>query len=49
MVYKGVRKDVARRIVEEACGYDIDLGKLDFKEDVISSLIESLQKNILIE
>ncbi|RLJ70190.1 flagellar biosynthesis protein FlhF [Hydrogenivirga caldilitoris] len=49
MVYRGVRKDIARRLVEEACGYDIELGKLDFKEDIYPSLIESLRKNIVIE
>ncbi|WP_457600775.1 AAA family ATPase, partial [Hydrogenivirga sp.] len=49
MVYRGVRKDVARRLVEEACGYDIELGKLDFKEDVYPSLMESFRRNIVIE
>ncbi|EDP76222.1 flagellar biosynthesis protein FlhF [Hydrogenivirga sp. 128-5-R1-1] len=49
MVYRGVRKDVARRLVEEACGYDIELGKLDFKEEIYPSLMESFRKNIVIE
>jgi len=49
MIYRGVRKDVARRLVEEACGYDIELGKLDFKEEVYPSLMESFRKNIVIE
>ncbi len=49
MIYKGVRKDIARKLVEEACGYDIELGKLDFREDVYPSLKESFEKNIPIE
>ncbi len=49
MVYRGVRKDIAKKIVEEACGYDIELGKLDFKEEIHESLVESFEKNILIE
>ncbi len=49
MVYRGVRKDIARKLVEEACGYDIELGKLDFKEDVQESLMDSFEKNIVIE
>ncbi len=49
MLYRGVRKDIARKLLEEACGYDIELGKLDFKEDVYPSLIESFKKNIPIE
>ncbi len=49
MIYRGVRKDVARRLVEEACGYDIELGKLDFKEDLYPSLMESFKRNIVVE
>lgn len=49
MIYKGVRKEIARKLVEGACGYDIELGKLDFKEEVEESLTESFRKNILIE
>jgi flagellar biosynthesis protein FlhF len=49
MIYRGVRKDVARRLVEEACGYDIELGKLDFKEDVYPSIMDSFKRNIVIE
>ncbi len=49
MLYRGVRKDIARKLLEEACGYDIELGKLDFKEDMYPSLIESFKKNIPIE
>ncbi len=49
MVYRGVRKEIARKLIEEACGYDIELGKLDFKEDVYPSLMESFKKNIPIE
>jgi len=49
MIYRGVRKDIARKLVEEACGYDIELGKLDFKEDVQESLMDSFEKNIVIE
>jgi len=49
MVYRGVRKEIARKLIEEACGYDIELGKLDFKEEVHQSLTESFKKNILIE
>jgi len=49
MVYRGVRKDIARKIVEEACGYDIELGKLDFKEEPHESLMGSLTDNIAIE
>ncbi len=49
LIYRGVRKDIARKIVEGACGYDIELGKLDFKEDVEESLLESLKNNIVIE
>ena len=49
MVYKGVRKEIARKLVEEACGYDIELGKLDFKEEVHESLLESFKRNIAVE
>ncbi len=49
MVYRGVRKEIAKKLVEEACGYDIELGKLDFKEDVHESIIKSFQKHISIE
>jgi len=49
MTYRGVRKDIARKLVEEACGYDIELGKLDFKEDIQGSLTESFEKHIEIE
>ncbi len=49
MIYKGIRKEIARRIIEDACGYDIELGKLDFKEDIYESIKESLKKNIVIE
>ncbi len=49
MVYKGVRKEIAKRIIEEACGYDIELGMLDFKEEVRESLRNSLQKSIVLE
>ncbi len=49
MVYRGVRKEIARKLIEEACGYDIELGKLDFKEEVHESLLGSFRKNIVIE
>ena len=49
MTYKGVRKEIAKKLVEEACGYDIELGKLDFKDEVHDSLIESLKRNIVVE
>ncbi len=49
MVYRGVRKDIAKKLIEEACGYDIELGKLDFKEEIHESLMESFEKNIVIE
>ncbi len=49
MVYKGIRKEIARRILEEACGYDIELGMLDFKEDIKTSIKESLRKSIALE
>ena len=49
MVYKGVRKDIARRILEDACGYDIELGMLDFKDDVKEALKDSLRKSIVLE
>ena len=49
MVYKGVRKEIARRILEEACGYDVELGMLDFKEEVRDSIKESLRRNIVLE
>ncbi|HIQ31575.1 MAG TPA: flagellar biosynthesis protein FlhF [Aquifex aeolicus] len=49
MIYKGIRKEVARKIVEEACGYDIELGKLDFKEEPSSSITSSLERNIKVE
>ena len=49
MIYRGVRKEIARRLVEEACGYDIELGKLDFKGDLHESIMESLSSNISIE
>ena len=49
MVYKGVRKEIARKLVEEACGYDIELGKLDFKGEVHESLLESFKRNIVVE
>ncbi len=49
MVYRGVRREIARKLIEEACGYDIELGKLDFKDEIHESLTESFKKNILIE
>lgn len=49
MVYRGVRKEIAKKLVEEACGYDIELGKLDFKEEIYPSLKESFERNIAIE
>ena len=49
MIYRGVRKDIARKILEDACGYDIELGKLDFKADVRESLVGSMEGNIVVE
>jgi flagellar biosynthesis protein FlhF len=49
MVYRGVRKEIARKILEEACGYDIELGMLDFKDDVREALKESLRRNVILE
>ncbi len=49
MVYRGVRKEIAKKLIEEACGFDIELGKLDFKEDVYRSLTDSFEKNISVE
>ncbi|MDQ7039163.1 MAG: flagellar biosynthesis protein FlhF [Aquificota bacterium] len=49
MVYRGVRKEIARKILEEACGYDIELGMLDFKDDIREALKDSLRRNIVLE
>lgn len=49
MIHKGVRKEIARKIVEDACGYDIELRKLDFKEDAFESLVESLKRHTKVE
>ncbi len=49
LTYKGVRREIAKRFVEDACGYDMELRKLDFKEGIYESLKESVEKNIRIE
>jgi flagellar biosynthesis protein FlhF len=49
LTYRGVRKEIAKKFVEDACGYDMELRKLDFKEGVFESLKESIEKNIRIE
>ncbi len=49
MIYRGVRKDIARKILEDACGYDIELGKLDFKADPEDSLVKSMESNLVVE
>ncbi len=49
LTYKGVRKEIAKRFVEDACGYDMELKKLDFKEGIYESIKESVEKNVRIE
>ena len=49
LILKNVNKDIAKKIVEDACGYDIDRKVYDFKEDLYTSIRESLEKNIKIE
>ena len=46
LVNKGVEKEVARKIVESACGYDYEIGRLDLKSESEESLIEGLSNNI---
>lgn len=48
MINKGVSKDIAEKLISDACGYDIDYGVYDFRDDLFSSIRESLRKNIRI-
>ncbi len=46
LIKKGVNRDIAKKIVESACGYDYELKKLDLKGESLESLIEGLKGNI---
>ncbi len=46
LINKGVEKEVAKKIVEDACGYDYEIGRLDLKNDSFESLKEGLNQNI---
>ncbi len=46
LINRGVEKEVARKIVESACGYDYEIGRLDLKSESEESLIEGLNSNI---
>ncbi len=47
LINAGVDQDIARKILEDSCGFDITIGRLDLKyEDDYQSLIEGLSKNI---
>ena len=49
LVQKGLNKEVAEKIIEDACGFDIDRRVYDFKEDEYTSLKESFRKNIQVQ
>jgi len=46
LVIKNVSKDIAEKIIQDACGYDIDNKIYDFKDEPYTSLRESIEKNI---
>lgn len=47
LINAGVDKDIVMKIIEDSCGFDINLNRLDLKyEDDFQSLIEGLSKNI---
>ncbi len=46
LIKKGVNKDIAKKIVESACGYDYELRKLDLKGESLESLVDGLKGNI---
>ncbi len=47
LINTGIEQDIAKKILEDSCGFDININRLDLKyEDDLSSLIEGLSKNI---
>lgn len=46
LVIKNISKDIAEKIIQDACGYDIDNKIYDFKDEPYTSLRESIEKNI---
>ncbi|NPA32031.1 MAG: flagellar biosynthesis protein FlhF [Aquificae bacterium] len=49
MVLKSVNREIAEKLVEDACGYDLDNRVYDFKDEPFRSIRESFEKNIKIE
>ena len=46
MVSRGVSEETAEKLISDACGYDIDYGVYDFKDEMFSALKDSLKNNI---
>jgi Flagellar GTP-binding protein len=47
LINMGVEQDIAKKILEDSCGFDININRLDLKyEDDYESLKEGLSKNI---
>ena len=46
MVSRGVSKEIAEKLISDACGYDIDYGVYDFKDEIFNALKDSLKNNI---
>ena len=46
LIKKGVSRDIAKKLVESACGYDYELRKLDLKGESLESLVEGFKSNI---
>ncbi len=47
LINVGVEQDIAKKILEDSCGFDININRLDLKyEDDYESLKEGLSKNI---
>lgn len=46
MISRGVSREIAEKLITDACGYDIDYGVYDFKDEVYTAIKESLKNNI---
>ncbi|ADC89799.1 flagellar biosynthetic protein FlhF [Thermocrinis albus DSM 14484] len=46
LLERGVARDVAKAIMEAACGYDYEIRKLDLKGEVLESLTEGIERNV---
>ncbi len=49
LIMKGINKEIAEKLVEDACGYDLDNRVYDFKEEPFTAIKHSLEKNIPIQ